>query len=102
MKTYNVELEIEAENEEQVGNRLQAFQNLQDGAENGEELDAQLQAFQDMQEHMEHDDLVQAVDVVVENPDIIDFIKEVAPEDGKELSLPDYVGIARKAWSRWG
>lgn len=82
MKNYKVQLEIEAENPEQVEEKLQAFQDLQD--------------------NLEHDDLIQAVDVVVENPEIVAFIKEVAPEDGEELSLTDYISIARKAFSRFG
>ena len=82
MKKYKINLAIEARNQEQLEEKLQAFQDLVD--------------------NLEHDDLIQAVDVVVENPEIIDFIKEVAPEDGKELSVSDYLGIAKKAYQRFG
>ena len=81
MKTYTVNLSIEAENTDQLEEKLQAFQDLMD--------------------NMDHDDLVQAVDVVVENPEIIEFIKEVAPENGEELSMGDYLTIARKAFTRF-
>lgn len=82
MKTYNISLKIEAENQEQLEEKLQAFQDLQD--------------------HMEHEELLQAVDVIVEHPEVVDFIKEVAPEEGKELGMVDYIGIARKAFQRFG
>jgi len=82
MKTFNINLDIGAENQEEVTEKLQAFQDLQD--------------------NLEHNDMVQAVEVVVENPEIVDFIKEVAPEDGKELSLTDYLNIARKAFTQFG
>lgn len=81
MKTYTVTLSIEAESTEQLEEKLQAFQDLID--------------------NMEHDDLVQAVEVVVENPEIVEFIKEVAPEDGKELTMTDYLNIARKAFTKF-
>jgi hypothetical protein len=51
---------------------------------------------------MEHEELLHAVDVIVEHPEVIDFIKEVAPEEGKELGMVDYIGIARKAFQRFG
>ncbi len=82
MKTFKVNLEIQALNPEQVGEKLQAFQDLQDS--------------------LEHDDFLQAVEVIVQNPDIVDFIKEVVPEEGEELSLGDYLGIAKKAFTRFG
>ena len=82
MKTYNITLEVQAENEEQLEEKLQSFQDLQD--------------------NMEHDDLIGAVEVVVENPELVEFIKEVAPEDGKELTMTDYLKIARKAFQRFG
>ena len=80
-KMFKINLEIEANNEEEVAEKLQAFQDLQD--------------------NLEHEDLVQAVDMIVENPEIVDFIKDVAPEDGEELSLTDYISIARKAFVRF-
>jgi len=76
--------------------------NLEIAAENQEQLQEKLQAFQDLVDNLEHDDLIQAVDVVVENPELVDFIKEVSPEDGKELSVSDYLGIAKKAYQRFG
>lgn len=82
MKTYKVNLEIQAQSPDQVGEKLQAFQDLQD--------------------NLEHEDFMQAVEVIVMNPDIIDFIKEVVPEDGEELSLGDYLGIAKKAFTKFG
>ena len=81
MKKYKINLEIEAENEAQLEEKLQAFQDLQD--------------------HLEHEDLVQAVDVVVEHPEMVEFIKEVIPEDGQELTLVDYLNIARKAFGKF-
>ena len=81
MKTYKVSIEVEAEDTQQLEEKLQAFQDLQD--------------------NLQHDDLVQAVDVVVENPDIVEFIKEVSPEDGEELSMGDYLSIARKAFVKF-
>ncbi|MBL4753232.1 MAG: hypothetical protein JKY52_06515 [Flavobacteriales bacterium] len=75
--------------------------NLSIEAESPEALEEKLQAFQDLMDNMQHDDLVQAVDVIVENPEIIEFIKEVAPEDGQELTMGDYLNIARKAFTRF-
>ena len=57
---YNIKLQIEAKDQE--------------------ELEEKLQAFQDLQDNMEHEDLLQAVDLIVENPDLVEFIKEVAPK----------------------
>ena len=82
MTKYKVSLEIEAENQEQLEEKLQAFRDLQD--------------------HLKHDEFLQAVDVVVEHPEIVDFIKEVAPEDGKELGMIDYISIAKKAFQKFG
>lgn len=76
--------------------------NLEIQANNPEELEEKLQAFQDLQDNLSHDDFMQAVDVVVENPELIEFIKGVAPEDGRDLNLVDYLGIAKKAYSRFG
>lgn len=76
--------------------------NLTIEAEDQEQLKEKLQAFQDLQTHLRHDDFMQAVDFVVESPEIVEFIKEVAPEEGKELSITDYIGIARKAFQKFG
>ena len=78
---YNIKLEVEAENKEQLAEKLQAFQDLQD--------------------NLEHDDLMTSVDVIVDNPEVVDFVKEVAPKDGKELTLKDYIIIAKKAFERF-
>mgnify|MGYP001358630738 CR=1 FL=1 len=82
MKTYKVTLHI--------------------AANSPQELEEKLQAFQDLQDHLSHEDFIQAATVVVENPALIEFIKEVAPEEGQELSLGDYLSIARKAFTRFG
>ena len=82
MKTFKINLDIEANTQEEVAEKLQAFQDLQD--------------------NLEHEDLLQAVDTIVENPEIVEFIKEVSPEDGEELTLTDYIGIARKAFVKFG
>ena len=79
---YNIKLQIEAKDQE--------------------ELEEKLQAFQDLQYNMEHEDLLQAVDLIVENPDLVEFIKEVAPKEGEELGLTDYLNIARKDYSKFG
>jgi hypothetical protein len=71
-------------------------------AENPEQVEEKLQAFQDLQDNLEHEDLLQAVDVVVDNPEIIEFIKDVAPEEGEQLGLSDYLSIARKAYQKFG
>ena len=65
------------------------------------ELEEKMQAFQDLQDHLEHEDLLSAVDVLIDNPDIVDFIKEVAPAEGKELSMGDYISIAKKAFVKF-
>ena len=75
--------------------------NLSIEAEDQEQLNEKLQAFQDLQDNLEHDDLLSAVDVVVENPELVEFIKEVAPEEGVDLSMRDYLKIARKAFQRF-
>ena len=75
--------------------------NLEIEASDKAALQEKLQAFQDLQDHLSHEDLVSSVEVIVENPEIVEFIKEVVPEDGRELSLSDYVGIAKKAFSRF-
>ena len=82
MTTYKINLNIKANSKEEVTEKLQAFQDLQD--------------------HLSHDDFIEATEVIVENPEIVDFIKEVMPEDGKELSMTDYISIAKKAFIRFG
>ncbi len=81
MKTYKIALQIQANSQT--------------------ELEEKLQAFQDLQDHLSHDDLLQAVEVIVESPELVDFIKEVAPEEGKELSISDYLSIAQKAYQKF-
>tara|TARA_R110000782_G_scaffold237188_1_gene323306 strand:+ start:19607 stop:19852 length:246 start_codon:yes stop_codon:yes gene_type:complete len=71
-------------------------------ADNKEQLVEKMQAFQDLQNNLNHEDLMQAVDMIVEHPDLVEFIKEVAPKDDKELSLGDYINIARKAFQKFG
>lgn len=66
-----------------------------------EQLVERLQAFQDLSDSMEHDDLIAAVEVLQENPEIVDFIKEVAPKEGEELSMTDYLKIATKAFKKF-
>ncbi len=70
-------------------------------AQDETQLHEKLQAFQDLQDHLEHDDFMAASTVIVEHPDIIDFIKEVVPEEGEELSMTDYIKIAKKAFERF-
>ncbi len=70
-------------------------------AENQVQVEEKLQAFHDLNNNMEHDDLLAAVDVVVENPDLVEFIKEVAPKEGQELGLLDYISIAKKAYKKF-
>lgn len=82
MKTYNIKLTLKAANEVQLTEKLQAFQDLQD--------------------HLQHEDLVTSVEVIVAHPEIVEFIKEVIPKDGKELSMTDYIIIAKKAFERFG
>ena len=81
MKKFNVTLEIQAKDEIELREKLQAFQDLQDT--------------------LAHEDFIASTTVIVEHPDIIDFIKDVIPEDGEELGLPDYIKIARKAFNRF-
>ncbi|MCB9335830.1 MAG: hypothetical protein H6586_06755 [Flavobacteriales bacterium] len=71
-------------------------------ADSKEQLVEKMQAFQDLQNNLNHEDLMQAVDMIVEHPDLVEFIKEVAPKDDKELSLGDYINIARKAFQKFG
>ncbi|MCB0396835.1 MAG: hypothetical protein KDD36_09290 [Flavobacteriales bacterium] len=82
MQTYNIELRVQARDEQELAEKLQAFQDLQD--------------------HLEHDDMMQATEIIVEHPELVEFIKEVVPEEGQELSLSDYIAIARKAWVKFG
>lgn len=79
---YKIKLSVEADNEKQLHEKMQAFQDLQD--------------------NLEHEDFLQAVEMIVEHPDLVEFIKEVAPEGDEELSLADYIGIARKAFEKFG
>ncbi|UZO79743.1 hypothetical protein NBT05_12370 [Aquimarina sp. ERC-38] len=81
MKPYKVNIEVLANNPEEVNEKLQAFQDLSD--------------------HLNHEDFISSTAVIVENPDIIEFVKEVVPEEGKELTLTDYVLIAKKAFERF-
>ena len=76
--------------------------NLVIEADDQEQLEEKLQAFQDLQDNLEHDDLVQAVDIVVENPAMVEFIKDVAPEEGQSLSMIDFISIAKKAYTKFG
>ena len=82
MNIYKVKLHVEANNPQQVKEKMQAFQ--------------------DLQNNLEHEDLLQAVDIIVEHPEIVDFIKEVIPETDEEMSLADYINIAQKAFARFG
>ena len=82
MNIYKVKLHVEANNPQQVKEKMQAFQ--------------------DLQNNLEHEDLLQAVDIIVEHPEIVDFIKEVIPESDEEMSLADYINIAQKAFARFG
>jgi len=82
MQKFNINLEIEAESQQQLEEKLQAFQDLQD--------------------NMEHQDFVDAVDLIVDNPNIISFIKEVAPEEGQDLTKTDYIRIAVRAFKTFG
>ena len=79
---YKIKLTVEADNEKQLKEKMQAFQ--------------------DLQANLEHEDFLQAVEMIVEHPDLVEFIKEVAPEGDEELSLADYIGIARKAFEKFG
>ncbi|WP_062053769.1 hypothetical protein [Aquimarina longa] len=81
MKDFNISLTVPAENKEQLQEKLQAFQDLQD--------------------HLEHEDFITSTSIIVEHPDIVDFIKEVIPEEGEELSMTDYIKIAKKAFERF-
>ncbi|TSE10339.1 hypothetical protein [Aquimarina algiphila] len=81
MKTFNINLNINATDQN--------------------ELEAKLQAFQDLQDHLDHEDFIAASEVIVEHPEIVEFIKEVIPEEGGELGMTDYIGIARKAFQRF-
>lgn len=71
-------------------------------ADNEKQLHEKMQAFQDLQTSLEHKDFLQAVEMIVEHPDLVEFIKEVAPEGDEELSLTDYISIARKAFEKFG
>ncbi|WP_103071862.1 hypothetical protein [Aquimarina sediminis] len=66
-----------------------------------EQLQEKLQAFQDLQDHLEHEDFIASTTIIVEHPDIIDFIKEVIPEEGEQLTMTDYIGIAKRAFERF-
>ena len=79
---YKVKLTVEADSPDQVKEKMQAFQ--------------------DLQTNLEHEDFLQAVEMIVEHPDLVEFIKEVSPEGDEELSLADYIGIARKAFEKFG
>ena len=81
MKNFNISLTVQAENEEQLVEKLQAFQ--------------------DLQNQIDHDDLVATTAVIVEHPEIIEFIKEVMPEEGQEFTMTDYIKIAKKAFERF-
>lgn len=75
--------------------------NLKVHADSPREVEEKLQAFQDLQDHLSHEDFLSAVDVIVDNPHIVEFIKEVAPEEGQELSMGDYISIAKKAFQEF-
>lgn len=71
-------------------------------ANSPEQLQEKMQAFQDLQTSLAHEDLLQAVEMIVEHPDLVEFIKEVAPEGDQELSIGDYISIAKKAFTKFG
>ncbi|MEW7279728.1 hypothetical protein ABW636_14135 [Aquimarina sp. 2201CG1-2-11] len=81
MNNYKVTIEVKANDKEQLTEKLQAFQDLQD--------------------HLEHEDFISSVDVIVDNPEIVEFVKEVVPEEGQELTITDYMVIAKKAFERF-
>ena len=70
-------------------------------ADSKEELTERLQAFQDLSDTLDHDDLISAVEVLKDNPEIVEFIKEVSPKDGEDLSMGDYLKIASKAFKKF-
>jgi len=71
-------------------------------ADSPEQLKEKMQAFQDLQTNLSHEDFLQAVEMIVEHPELVEFIKEVAPEGDEELTLTDYIGIAQKAFAKFG
>jgi hypothetical protein len=70
-------------------------------ADNKDQLAERLQAFQDLSDNLEHEDLITSVEVLKEHPEIVDFIKDVAPKEGEELSMTDYLKIATKAFRKF-
>lgn len=70
-------------------------------ADNKDQLAERLQAFQDLSTNLEHEDLITSVEVLKEHPEIVDFIKDVAPKEGEELSMTDYLKIATKAFRKF-
>lgn len=77
MKTYKISIQIKANNEQ--------------------ELEEKMQAFEDLQTFLSHGDMLQAVDILMEHPNIVPFIKRVAPQQGEKLTPMKLMGIASEA-----
>lgn len=77
MKTYKINIQIQANNEQ--------------------ELEEKMQAFEDLQNYLSHEDMLQAVDVLMEHPNIVPFIKRVAPKEGESINPAKLLFIAKEA-----
>ncbi len=84
LKQVKSHIEIDAGDMEEMCEKIQAFSELTD------------------KENLEHEDLLEAVNVIVEHPELVEFVKEVAPQEGQELGITDYLKIAKKAFQKFG
>lgn len=76
-KTYKISINVKAANEL--------------------ELEEKMQAFEDMQTYLSHEDMLAAVDVLMDHPNIVPFIKRVAPKEGEKLTGMRLMKIASEA-----
>ena len=64
-------------------------------------VEEKLTAFKSLSVALDHDDLINVINLVVENPTIVEFIKSAIPEDGKELTEGDYASLITRAIAKF-
>ena len=70
-------------------------------ADTQEEAAEKLEAFNQLCQVLDHEDLMDAADLITNDPSIASFIREVMPADGEKLSLTQALSAAKKAWQKF-
>jgi len=71
-------------------------------AESKEEAAEKLEAFNELCQVLDHEDFMDAAEIIVNDPSIAEFIREVSPGEGEKLTLVQMISIAKKAYKKFG